>query len=138
MIRPERVWPLIPVMTFAILQLTGNCRSGSFSETSYVEIHTCHKVGCSKCLFAHELSFNENTQSPVFIVRLPGCSWEIHTLRPTIPIGINLFKGKMITARRATRGGHLLIPENFKALHSNFEICRNFQRIKMEFGVLII
>jgi len=61
-----------------------------------------------------------------------------HTVRPTIPIGINLFKGKMITARRATRGGHLLIPENFKTLHSNFEICRNFQRIKMEFGVLII
>jgi len=28
--------------------------------------------------------------------------------------------------RRATRGASL---ENFKTMHSNFDICRNFQRI---------
>ena len=27
--------------------------------------------------------------------------------------------------------------ENFKTLHSNFDICRNFQRIKMKFYILI-
>ena len=27
-------------------------------------------------------------------------------------------------------------PENFKMLHSNFDICRNFQRIKMKFYIL--
>jgi len=30
--------------------------------------------------------------------------------------------------------GHLPTP-NFKTLHSNFDICRNFQRIKMKFLV---
>ena len=39
--------------------------------------------------------------------------------------------------RRATRGG-IFPPEIFKALHSNFDICRNFQRIKMKFYILII
>ena len=29
-------------------------------------------------------------------------------------------------------------PEIFKTLHSNFDICRNFQRIKMKFYILII
>jgi len=29
-------------------------------------------------------------------------------------------------------------PENFKTLHSNFDICRNFQTIKMKFYILII
>ena len=33
-------------------------------------------------------------------------------------------------------GGHLP-PEIFKALHSNFDICRNFQRIKMKFFILM-
>ena len=35
-------------------------------------------------------------------------------------------------------GGHLPPPEIFKTLHSNFDICRNFQRIKMKFYILII
>ena len=37
-------------------------------------------------------------------------------------------------------GGHLGIctPEIFKTLHSNFVICRNFQRIKMKVYILII
>jgi len=29
-------------------------------------------------------------------------------------------------------------PEIFKTLHSNFDICRNFQRIKVKFYILII
>jgi len=29
-------------------------------------------------------------------------------------------------------------PEIFKTLHNNFDICRNFQRIKMKFYILII
>jgi len=43
--------------------------------------------------------------------------------------------------RRATRGWHLehLPPKkNFKTLHCNLDICRNFQRIKMKFYILII
>jgi len=43
--------------------------------------------------------------------------------------------------RRATRGrhlGHLPPPEIFKTVHSNFGICRNFQRITMKFYILII
>jgi len=28
-------------------------------------------------------------------------------------------------------------PENFKTFHKNFDICRNFQRIKMKFYILI-
>ena len=37
-------------------------------------------------------------------------------------------------------GGHLghIPPETFKTLHSNFDICRNFQRMKMKFYILII
>jgi len=45
------------------------------------------------------------------------------------------------SARRATRGGalgHLPLHEIFKTLHSNFDICRNFQRTKMNFYILII
>jgi len=29
-------------------------------------------------------------------------------------------------------------PKNFKTLHNNFDICRNFQRIKMKYDILII
>jgi len=32
----------------------------------------------------------------------------------------------------------LSLPEIFKTLHRNFDICRNFQRIKMKFHILII
>jgi len=34
--------------------------------------------------------------------------------------------------------GHFPPPENFKTLHSNFHICRNFQGIKMKFCILNI
>jgi len=34
--------------------------------------------------------------------------------------------------------GVLAPPEIFKTLHSNFDICRNFQRMKMKFYILII
>jgi len=42
--------------------------------------------------------------------------------------------------RRANRGVHLVLfpPENLYILHGNFNICRNFQRIKMKFYILII
>jgi len=40
--------------------------------------------------------------------------------------------------RRATRGGKMPPPEIIKTLQSNFDICRNFQRIKIKFYVLII
>ena len=42
--------------------------------------------------------------------------------------------------RRATRGGiRRIFPfEIFKTFHSNFDICRNFQIIKMKFCILII
>ena len=39
--------------------------------------------------------------------------------------------------RRATRG-EFAPPEIFKTLHSKFDICSNFQRIKMKFYILII
>jgi len=32
-------------------------------------------------------------------------------------------------------GGGICPPEIFKILHSNFDICRNFQRIKMKFYI---
>jgi len=35
-------------------------------------------------------------------------------------------------------GGGFPPPENLKTLHSNFDICRNFQRIKMKFYILIM
>ena len=44
--------------------------------------------------------------------------------------------------RRATKGGGAVgacaPPEIFKILHGNFDICRNFQRIKQKFFILII
>jgi len=46
-----------------------------------------------------------------------------------------------ILVRRSTRAGHLGAfgsPEIFKTLHRNFDICRNFQRIKMKFYIPII
>ena len=36
------------------------------------------------------------------------------------------------------KGGTFAAPEIFKTLHSNFDICKNFQRIKMKFYDLII
>jgi len=35
-------------------------------------------------------------------------------------------------------GGAFSLAENFKTLHSNFDICRNFQRKIMKFSILII
>jgi len=35
-------------------------------------------------------------------------------------------------------GGGIFPPEIFKTLHSNFDICRNFQRKMMKFYILII
>jgi len=49
----------------------------------------------------------------------------------------NLLKMHATQARNQGRG-HLPPPEIFKTLHSNFDICRNFQRIKMKFYILII
>jgi len=42
--------------------------------------------------------------------------------------------------RRAIRGacGAFAPPEIFKSLHSTFDICKNFQKIKMKFHILII
>jgi len=34
--------------------------------------------------------------------------------------------------------GHLPPPEIFKTMHSNFDFCSNFQRVKMKFYILII
>jgi len=34
--------------------------------------------------------------------------------------------------------GAFALLENFKTLHGNFDICRNFQRIKMKFYILTI
>jgi len=39
-------------------------------------------------------------------------------------------------SKRATRGA--FDPQNFEALHSNFDFCRNFQRIKVKIYILII
>ena len=46
-----------------------------------------------------------------------------------------------VQSRHATRGrGHLrhFPPEGFKTLHGNFDICRNFQMIRLKFCILII
>jgi len=40
----------------------------------------------------------------------------------------------LLETRRATRGA-FASPEIFKTLHSNFDICRIFQRIKMKFYI---
>ena len=40
--------------------------------------------------------------------------------------------------RQARNQGWGAFAENFKALHSNFDICRNFQRTKMKFYIPII
>jgi len=44
------------------------------------------------------------------------------------------------TVHVRNQGEHLehMPPEIFKTLHSNFDICRNLQRIKMKFYILII
>jgi len=53
-----------------------------------------------------------------------------------INVSINISSPKF---RRATRGrGIWPPPEILKTLHSNFDICRNFQRIKMNFYIPII
>ena len=46
----------------------------------------------------------------------------------------------VVPCRCATRGGiwGICLPKIFKTFHSNFDICRNFQRIKMKFYILII
>jgi len=43
-----------------------------------------------------------------------------------------------LVTRQARNQGGICPPEIFKILHSNFDICRNFQRIKMKFYILII
>ena len=42
------------------------------------------------------------------------------------------------TVTGAKPGGGICPTEIFNTLHSNFDICRNFQRIKMKFYNLII
>jgi len=39
---------------------------------------------------------------------------------------------------RATRGGAFASPASFKTLDTNFDMCRNFQRIEMKFYILIM
>jgi len=58
-----------------------------------------------------------------------------------LPIGFIAKAWCSISSRRATRGGHLghlPPPEIFKTLPSNFDICRNFQTIKLKFCIFII
>jgi len=50
------------------------------------------------------------------------------------------YSTKTVTIRRATGGGAFgafAPPEIFKILHGNFDINRNFQRIKKKFCILI-
>jgi len=51
-----------------------------------------------------------------------------------------LFTTLILTQAHNRGVGHLghLHPENFEVLHSNFNICKNFQRIKMRFYILIL
>ena len=52
-----------------------------------------------------------------------------------------LFLSTSVLQQARNHGGHLghfPPPEIFKTLHSNFGICRNFQRIKMKFCIQII
>jgi len=59
----------------------------------------------------------------------------------TVHVRLCCGKTSHIRNRRATRGGSIWgisPPEIFRTLHSNFDICRNFQRIKMKFCILII
>jgi len=61
--------------------------------------------------------------------------------RLILQITFNLFPcDQTLRSRRAIRGalGIFASPENFKTLYSNFDICRNFQRIKMKCYILII
>jgi len=61
---------------------------------------------------------------------------------------ISTFSGHIITfitqhtrSHARNQGGYLgrfSSPENFKTLHSNFDICRNIQKIKMKSYILII
>jgi len=44
----------------------------------------------------------------------------------------------ILWTRRATREGAFAPPEIFKAMNSNFDICRNFRGIKIKFYILII
>jgi len=46
--------------------------------------------------------------------------------------------GMVAGAQAVGAFGAFSIPKIFKTLHSNFDICRNFQRIKMKFHILII
>ena len=56
----------------------------------------------------------------------------------TITHTVFLKVGQAGAQPRGRAFGAFAIPEIFKTLHSNFDICRNFQRIKMKFYILII
>jgi len=45
---------------------------------------------------------------------------------------------RFISSQTYNQEGHLPPPELFKTLHSNFDICRNFQIIKLKYCILIL
>jgi len=51
---------------------------------------------------------------------------------------LNIYQIKMYPVMQARNQRGRLTPENFKTLHSNFDIYRNFQRIKIKFCILVI
>jgi len=53
---------------------------------------------------------------------------------PFFKKGLNNFEAE----HARNQGGAFAPTEIFKTLHSNFDICRNFQRIKMKSYILII
>jgi len=68
-------------------------------------------------------------------------SMTINLLNPWATLDAAICVIKMSWQARNQGGGHLghlPPPEIFKTLHSNFDICRNFERIKMKFYILII
>jgi len=48
------------------------------------------------------------------------------------------YHGPSAPNQARNRGGAFATPEIFKTLQSNFDICRNFQRIKMKVYILNI
>ena len=89
----------------------------------------------------HHMPLNENPMK-IFCVR--PCLMITMAVLHLSPVSLNIavhlhtpLRQVPIRPGAQPRGGHLP-PVIFKTLHSNFDICRNFQRIKMKFYILII
>jgi len=130
-----QVVPLWPAwLSQRIAQCCGNDKFSKHAGSvcfliSWQHLHCCQRIHGFTFLsidgagsYRSENLGNAKRRYLIFVCRFTGRVFAAGSQAPWAP-----------GARPGLTFGAFVLPENFKTLHSNFHVCRNFQRTKMKY-----